>query len=53
MLDFIPKAYLRALPVYLPVYFLPAILVHRKRLLDDKAGPKILGKVGAAVRMHL
>ena len=26
---FFPGAYLRALPVYLPVYILPAILVHR------------------------
>ena len=26
---FFPGAYLRALPVYLPVYVLPAILVHR------------------------
>lgn len=28
-LRFLPGAYLRALPVYLPVYVLPAILVHR------------------------
>ena len=46
MATFLPRAYLRALPVYLPVYFLPAILVHRRRLLDTKAGPEILGKVG-------
>ena len=44
-LHFFPRAYARALPVYLPVYLLPAILVHRKRLLDGKAGPQILGKV--------
>ncbi len=29
-LAFFPGAYLRALPVYLPVYVLPAILVHRR-----------------------
>lgn len=29
---FFPGAYLRALPVYLPVYVLPAILVHRCEL---------------------
>ena len=45
VLTFLPQAYARALPVYLPVYFLPAILVHRKRLLDTKAGLQILGKV--------
>ena len=30
---FLPQAYLRALPVYAPVYILPAILVHRYNLL--------------------
>lgn len=30
---FLPRAYLRALPVYAPVYILPAILVHRQKLL--------------------
>lgn len=30
---FLPGAYARALPVYLPVYILPALLVHRRRLL--------------------
>lgn len=28
--QFLPSAYLRAFPVYLPVYIIPAILVHRK-----------------------
>ncbi|KAK9808239.1 hypothetical protein WJX73_002479 [Symbiochloris irregularis] len=46
LIAFLPAAYARALPVYLPVYFLPAILVHRRRLLDSKAGPEILAKVG-------
>ena len=31
----------RALPVYLPVYLFPALLVHRKRLLDPKLAPDI------------
>lgn len=30
---FLPQAYLRALPVYAPVYILPAMLVHRHKLL--------------------
>jgi hypothetical protein len=33
VLTFLPRAYLRALPVYGPVYILPAILVHRQKLL--------------------
>jgi len=32
-LTFFPEAYLRALPVYLPVYAIPAALVHRGKLL--------------------
>lgn len=28
--QFLPSAYLKALPVYLPVYIIPAIIVHRK-----------------------
>ena len=45
---FFPGAYLRALPVYLPVYVLPAILVHRStslQLLDKSA----LHGMGSAV----
>jgi len=30
---FLLQAYLRALPVYLPVYLIPALIVHRKGLL--------------------
>lgn len=41
MLNFFPDAYLRAIPVYLPVYVFPALLVHRKRLLDPKLAPDI------------
>ncbi len=36
-LAFLPGAYLRALPVYLPVYLLPGLLVHRQRLLAPGA----------------
>lgn len=39
----LPQAYVRALSVYLPVYLLPALLVHRQQLLKDPSG--ILGKV--------
>ena len=31
----------RAIPVYLPVYVFPALLVHRKRLLNPKLAPDI------------
>ena len=34
LLAFLPQAYARALPVYLPVYILPAILVHRAKLVS-------------------
>ena len=42
--SFLPDAYARALPVYLPVYLLPALLVHRNRLLSPSKGPAIWGK---------
>lgn len=32
-LSFLLQAYKRALPVYLPVYLIPALIVHRKGLL--------------------
>ena len=34
VVTFLPQAYWRALPVYAPVYILPAILVHRQELLQ-------------------
>ena len=34
--EFWLRGYLRALPVYLPVYVVPALLVHRKAFLDPK-----------------
>lgn len=45
---FFPDAYLRALPVYLPVYVLPAILVHRKRLVSPKLAPELWRCAAAA-----
>lgn len=33
-LTFFPRAYLRALPVYIPVYIVPALLIHRHKLLQ-------------------
>jgi len=46
MLKFLPEAYVRALPVYLPVYIVPAILVHRNKLLSaDKGALELWVKV--------
>ncbi|GMH39395.1 hypothetical protein BSKO_07293 [Bryopsis sp. KO-2023] len=41
---FLPAAYIRALPVYLPVYLIPALLVHRKRLWTEPLAilPRVL-----------
>ena len=40
-LRFLPGAFARALPVYLPVYVLPAILVHRSGASSDtRASPE-------------
>lgn len=41
-ISFFVQAYARALPVYLPVYFIPALIVHRQGLL--KTPYTILGK---------
>ena len=44
----------RALPVYLPVYVVPALLVHRKRLLNPKMAPDIGRRVAlGALRSSL
>ncbi|XP_028760341.1 transmembrane protein 135 homolog isoform X1 [Neltuma alba] len=43
VLSFLLQAYKRALPVYLPVYLIPALLVHRQGLL--KSPNTILAKV--------
>ncbi|PSR99883.1 Transmembrane protein like [Actinidia chinensis var. chinensis] len=42
LVSFLIQAYKRALPVYLPVYLIPALIVHRKGLL--KRPYTILGK---------
>ena len=44
-ITFFPAAYLRALPVYLPVYIIPASLVHRHKLLAKSTAPVIWPKV--------
>ena len=44
-LKFFPEAYLRALPVYFPVYIIPAALVHRKRLINPAMAQELWGKV--------
>ncbi|MEW5320344.1 MAG: hypothetical protein WDW38_011423 [Sanguina aurantia] len=46
-LSLIPHAYLRSLSVYLPVYVIPALLVHRARLLTE-AGT-LLPKLAAGI----
>ncbi|CAM6129357.1 unnamed protein product [Calypogeia fissa] len=40
-LSFIKDSYLRSLPVYLPVYLVPALIVHRQGLFARQAKPKI------------
>ena len=43
---FLPRAYLRALPVYVPIYVIPALLVHRDKFLKkpaDVTGRTLLG----------
>ncbi|KAF2291552.1 hypothetical protein GH714_025564 [Hevea brasiliensis] len=42
VISFLIQAYKRALPVYLPVYLIPALIVHRQGLL--KSPNSILGK---------
>lgn len=49
ILTFLPQAYLRALPVYLPVYAVPAALVHRKRLLRPGVRGELWAKMGMGV----
>lgn len=46
---FFPEAYARALPVYFPVYVIPAILVHRKRLLQPDKAPELWRKMALGV----
>ena len=46
---FLPAAYLRAVPVYFPVYLIPAILVHRKRLVQRRGGAELWPKIGAGI----
>lgn len=48
-LTFFPRAYLNALPVYLPVYVVPALLVHRQKLLRGPQAAATWRKVGLGV----
>ena len=51
---FIPEGYFRALPVYLPVYVIPAALVHRQNLLKPGVRGELWKKVGiGALRSSL
>ena len=45
-LGFLPAGYLRAIPVYVPVYIIPALLVHRRKLLGPGKRGELWGKVG-------
>lgn len=45
--SFLIEAYKRALPVYLPVYLIPALIVHRRGLLNNPL--TILGKSAAGI----
>ncbi|GAB4820265.1 hypothetical protein N2152v2_007311 [Parachlorella kessleri] len=44
-----PMAYLRALPVYLPVYLIPALFVHRRALVNPSTAPQIWKKLAAGI----
>ncbi|KAJ7959008.1 Transmembrane protein [Quillaja saponaria] len=48
VLSFLYQAYKRALPVYLPVYLIPALLVHRKGLLERPGTILAKGLLGTA-----
>ena len=45
---FLPAAYLRALPVYVPIYVVPAILVHRDKFLKRPADVTVRTLLGIA-----
>ncbi|GJP85001.1 hypothetical protein CLOP_g15038 [Closterium sp. NIES-67] len=47
-LSFLRGAYLRAVPVYVPVYLVPALLVHRSSLLQKPLSIALRTAVGAA-----
>ncbi|CAD7699855.1 unnamed protein product [Ostreobium quekettii] len=44
MVGMLPEAYVRAFPVYVPVYLVPAMIVHRKKLVTDahRIFPRVL-----------
>ncbi|CAI5493823.1 unnamed protein product [Closterium sp. Naga37s-1] len=47
-LSFLPAAYMRAVPVYVPVYLVPALLVHRSSLLRQPLSIALRTALGAA-----
>lgn len=48
IISFLIQAYKRALPVYLPVYLIPALIVHRKGLLQRPYTILAKGLIGTA-----
>lgn len=46
---FFPASYLRSLPVYFPVYLIPAIMVHRKKLVQPGTAPELWRKLAVGV----
>ncbi|GAB4819141.1 hypothetical protein N2152v2_006187 [Parachlorella kessleri] len=48
-LHFLPHAYLRALPVYVPVYIFPALLVHGRALVRPSTAATLWAKLGTGV----
>ncbi|XP_068312876.1 uncharacterized protein [Pyrus communis] len=48
VLSFLIQAYKRALPVYLPVYLIPALIVHRQDLLKRHYSILLKGLLGTA-----
>ena len=45
---FLPRAYMRALPVYVPIYIIPMLLVHRDKLLKKPVDVTIRTLLGIA-----
>jgi hypothetical protein len=45
----LPRIFWTALPIYLPVYLVPAVLLHRRKLLHPTEGPILFGKLALGV----
>lgn len=48
-LAFLPASYLRSLQIYVPVYLVPALLVHRQRLFLSPRAPLLWARMGGGV----